>query len=165
MGILAEGDQKLRPTHKLDCLGFVGIHAQAAALQLGLDCLQLGVCQRFLNESRALWLKNGSSTAVAQLSVECLEVGFRIRLQRGVAFRGFRSEVQPTRTETRAIPRVSLARRAVRMTPPSALLPLLPLSRGRGWAALGLITLYIAQMREKVKRVIRKLRIDQRLDS
>jgi hypothetical protein len=137
MGILAEGDQKLRPTHKLVCLGFVGIHAQAAALQLGLDCLQLRVCQRFLNESRALRLKNGGSTAVAKLGVECLEVGLRIRLQRGgVTFRGFRSEVQPTRTETRAIPRVSLARRAVRMTPPFALLPLLPLSCGRGWAAL-----------------------------
>jgi hypothetical protein len=39
MGILAEGDQKLLPTHKLDCLGFVGIHAQAAALQLGLNGL------------------------------------------------------------------------------------------------------------------------------
>jgi hypothetical protein len=85
MGILAEGDQKLLPTNKLDRLGFVGIHAKPTALQLGLDCLQLGVCQRFLNESRALWLKDGSSTAVAQLSVECLEVGLRgrIRLQRG----------------------------------------------------------------------------------
>jgi hypothetical protein len=39
MGILAEGDQKLLPTHKLHRLGFVGIHAQAAALQLGLDRL------------------------------------------------------------------------------------------------------------------------------
>jgi hypothetical protein len=39
MGILAEGDQKLLPTNKLDRLGFVGIHAQAAALQLSLDCL------------------------------------------------------------------------------------------------------------------------------
>jgi hypothetical protein len=83
MGILAEGDQKLRPTHKLHRLGFVGIHAQTTALQLSLDCLQLRVCQGFLQESRAIWLKDGGSTAVAKLGVECLEVGLRIRLQRG----------------------------------------------------------------------------------
>jgi hypothetical protein len=39
MRILAEGDHQLLPTNKLDRLGFVGIHAQAAALQLSLDCL------------------------------------------------------------------------------------------------------------------------------
>jgi hypothetical protein len=31
MGILAEGDQKLRPTSKLHRLGFVGIHAKPRA--------------------------------------------------------------------------------------------------------------------------------------
>jgi hypothetical protein len=39
MGILAKGNQKLLPTDKLDRLSFVSIHAQAAALQLGLDRL------------------------------------------------------------------------------------------------------------------------------
>jgi hypothetical protein len=39
MGILAKGNQKLLPTDKLDRLGFVGIHAQPTALQLGLDRL------------------------------------------------------------------------------------------------------------------------------
>ncbi len=39
MGILAEGDEQLLSPDKLDRLGFIGIHAQAAALQLGLDCL------------------------------------------------------------------------------------------------------------------------------
>jgi len=85
MGLLAEGDEELLPTDEPDGLGFVGIHAQAAALQLGLDRLQVRVCQGLLNESRALRLKDGSRTAVAKLSREGLEVGLRsrVRLQRG----------------------------------------------------------------------------------
>jgi hypothetical protein len=39
MRILAEGDHQLLPTNKLDCLGFVGIHAKPTALQLSLDRL------------------------------------------------------------------------------------------------------------------------------
>jgi hypothetical protein len=50
MGILAKGDHKLLPTSKLDRLGFVGIHAKPTALQLGLDCLEPGVCQGFLEQ-------------------------------------------------------------------------------------------------------------------